>query len=228
MTIIAWDGKHLVCDSQSTRRLHGAPIKDMNKLKLILLNTPWIVGKTQEGHPRYLTAIAGTGLSHQIRMVTEVINVFSDNAVPFEEFKTKLSYMFNECKVNCRIVGCGYVDGPTGRKPFGMMVYGDSAGQIAWGSNPIVISHVGSSDMAHVSPKIGSPFRSAVEYASYHCFIKDCCGGRLMSYNPVTDKLDSPNHISPARIKAIAKKLREVEINKVNAKYDTIMNPTTV
>lgn len=225
MTVIAWDGKQLVCDSQSTRTNKG--IKDKNVLKLFILDKPWLVNTSTDGSKKYITAVAGTGVKNHIRNIIELIKLCSDNDIPYSQFKDRIEYTFSDTH-SCRIVGVGYSEDSDGDKTtHAGMIYSSSHQCGAWGTNKDIIAAVGDVDYIHSNPKKGKVFKSAAEYASYHCYLKNTCGGKLIAYDPLTDTITSPKHISRKRLEVIAKKLKEIEIQKVNEKYDKLLTPTS-
>lgn len=227
MTVIAWDGKQLVCDSQSTRmsRNGRALVKNKNNFKLILLDTPWLLGVNHLGEKRYITALAGGGPIDDIGNIVEIIKVFSDQQIPFSSFRDRIASTMIK-NHTCNVVGAGYIQNTDGLKtPYSTMLF--TPGNQTWGCTEGTISVIGDIDYAHPVPIKGEVFKSAVEYASYHCFFRDTCGGKLFAYNPVTDTLTSPKHISRKRVETIAKKLKAIEIKRINEKYDKLLTPTS-
>ncbi|MGL4614284.1 MAG: hypothetical protein ACRCVV_10400 [Shewanella sp.] len=226
MTIIAFDGKHLVADGKRSYNDKDIPeyMDDDDVIKIKVLSKPWKFSPTLN-----ITAIASAGVSDDITMVIAEINRSIESGETCHAFRKRFYTTFKQ-KFNCDIVGVGLeVDSDGNKTATSLSIYLGSSGNKTslyqeW-NGPIKMCHYVTAGTSYQLPsrmKIGDVFKSSVEVVSYVCAISPRgCGGRLTRYNPLTGKLDHPNPTAVNRMLVINKKLMEVRIRTMTLKHNS-------
>ena len=225
MTIIVFDGKHLVADGMRSYNDKSIPkwMDEDDIIKIKVLPKPWKFSPTL-----IITAVAGAGVSDDISMVLAEINRSVEIGESCYVFRKRFYTAFKQ-KFNCDIVGVGVeIDADGNKIPSALGIYlgssgNESVGYQNWNSSvkPSFYITAGSYSQLSGRVKINDVFKSSVEVASYICATSDRgCGGRLTRYNPLTGRLDHPKPTNPNRLLVINNKLMEARVRTITLRYE--------
>lgn len=228
MTIIVFDGKCLVADGRAVLKNNKFPeyLSTEDVTKIVVLPNPWVYLNNT-----VLMAIAGTGVESDIEMVkTEIFRALHQGELG-NDFTNRFEFCFKE-KFNCNIVGIGIATKPNGEKiPVPIRVYSGNK------QNKIFHTHIWSNSSTDKFSVAGSIktlpsdlnmsdiFNNGVELASWVSSTNPrMVGGLLTRYNPITGKLDHPNHTQGEKLISINKKILKLESKRVLEKYSYYEN----
>ena len=229
MTIIVFDGKHLVADGRRSYADKDIPeyMDADDVIKIKVLSKPWKFSSRLN-----ITAIAATGAVDDITMVIAEINRSVETGETCHAFRKRFHTTFKQ-KFNCDIVAVGIEIDSDGKKtPTSLAIYLGSSGNESrisreWNGHGNLSFYIsaGWSPSLPARMKINDVFKSSVEVVSYVCATSERgCGGRLTRYDPLTGKLDHPKQTTPNKLLGINRKLMSARIRTITFKHDDYEN----
>lgn len=227
MTIIVFDGKHLVADGLSSfmGSEHVKLNNQYDRQKIRVLEKPWPVGEGKDNNI-FITALAGSGFCAQIdTVITESIKALR-TGVPMVGFRNAYMELYKDF-LSADVIGVGYELRPDGSKiPYYNWVFSSNfQTQHDWGSLSSLHKQLG---MNLQTLSVYSPtkaFKNALEFVQFICAINpEACGGKISRFDPVTCKLDFPKPTTKEKLRALAHKLAKVESNAISHRTKLAMD----
>ncbi|WNV45993.1 hypothetical protein [Aeromonas phage AerS_266] len=230
MTIIAFDGKHLVADGASTHinKKYKKSSDSFHLTKIVVPNFNWY----DKNSNITIKALVGTGVTSDIRDVIDELMVAGRLELCARDHFTRIQKLLRE-RVSCHVMAVGFEHfGPT-TEPHVTDIFQSLDlvdRDFRWHySDPAAPAIAGYID--HMPDwKLGDGWNNALEIVSFgNAMFPDKCGGLISRFNIHTGKLDHPKLTRSSRINSMLKKYEQEEIAKikerVNKGRDFLINP---
>ncbi|QDB70350.1 hypothetical protein CF8_0181 [Aeromonas phage CF8] len=220
MTLIAFDGKHLVVDGAST--LENPRYKKsgdvFHLMKIVVPNFKWY----DEESKHEICALVGTGTTSDIKDVIEELMVAGKLELPGHDHFTRIQKLLRE-RVHCQIVTVGF-DYSTGEKQpwvgslFKSIDFEDSYFRYSR-FNPTIPAIAGYTEEF---PKweLGKGWNNAVEIVSLGAVLyPEKIGGLLTRFNLETGKLDHPKLTGNGRLNKMLYQYEKERLAEIKKKF---------
>jgi hypothetical protein len=233
MTIIAFDGIHLVADGASTysNPKYKKTGDSFHLTKIVVPSFDWY----DENSKTTIKALVGTGTTSDIRDVIDELMVAGRIGLCAKDHFTRMQKLLEE-RVDCHVMMVGFEHFGNELKPHAMDIFRSKDyvdRKFRWYySNPTKPA-IGGYIQHMPEWKLGEGWNNALEIVSFgNAMFPEKCGGLVSRFNIHTGKLDHPKLARSSRINAMFKKYEEEEIAKVkervNKGREFLANPINI
>lgn len=219
MTIIAFDGKHLVADGASTvSEEREKPYYDAyHKTKIVVPEFEWFDPRSKTT----IMALAGTGSVEDIDDVIQELLYYGRSKVDMGDHINRLTALLDK-RADCQVVYVGTAENkdgeivPTSGNLFNAGDYRSRTFRFKGGYPALA-------GVSSILPnwKLKEGWNNALEIVSFtSLFSPDTVGGLITRFNIRTGKIDHPKRTGDNRLSAMVKKYEQEETARLKEIFD--------